>query len=276
MDAIPLQTLKNIKKEPVEELINNLSVQVTAIHRNFKPTVRTRRVEYEPDENVDFDTQFEKELIKIEGSVDSIYLKETLPKIAEELNVWVQEYKNVLQEVSKLNETERKDKIILKESEAKILENLHRIGKVENIKNSLLTEVKKLCLILEKTKSVYKERLRHASENFKDVTHYLQSQIEAERALTHETNMILRKLENNLRDTIYHHERDKAIADVLRDQLSNTKVELHHCQRDLSHQEEINKKSSAHIAKLESQLEEANDRAEFAENRLKRLQRNKF
>ena len=118
----------------------------------------------------------------------------------------------------------------------KILENLHRIGKVGNIKSSLLREVKKLCLILEKTKSVYKERLRHASENFKDVTHYLQSQIEAERALTHETNMILRKLENNLRDTIYHHERDKAIADVLRDQLSNTKIELHHCQRDLSHQ----------------------------------------
>lgn len=110
MDQIPLQTLKPVEKIPPEDQVNNLSLEVAAVLRNFKPTVRSRR-EFEPDDDVDFDTAYEKELQNIDASVDSVYLKDTLPRIEAEINLWLTEYKNLLDEFSKLNETEVKDQV---------------------------------------------------------------------------------------------------------------------------------------------------------------------
>jgi hypothetical protein len=110
MDKMPLQTLKNIEKITSEELINNLTVECASVRRNFKPTVRTRR-EYEPDENVDFDTEFEKEWIKVESEVDNIYLKETLPKVEQELNRWLHQYKDLLNELHNLHDDNLKDQV---------------------------------------------------------------------------------------------------------------------------------------------------------------------
>lgn len=104
MDKIPLQTLKHIEKVPIEDQIVELTVQCAAVRRNFKPTVRTRR-EFEPDESVDFDPEFEKEVLIIDKEVDEFYLRETLPKIEAEVNLWVNQYKNLLEEYSKLCES---------------------------------------------------------------------------------------------------------------------------------------------------------------------------
>lgn len=108
---MPLQTLKTITKISPEELINKLTVECASVRRNFKPTVRTRR-DFEPDDDVDFDTEFEKEWIKIESSVDSVHLKETLPKVEEELNRWVHQYKDLLNELHKLHEDNVKDQVM--------------------------------------------------------------------------------------------------------------------------------------------------------------------
>ena len=103
MDKIPMQTLKHVEKLTSEEQVQNISVQVKAINRNFKPTVRTRR-EYEPEDDIDFDTEFEKELNKVESDIDKVHLKVTLPKVQAELNLWVNEYKKLLEEFHKLHE----------------------------------------------------------------------------------------------------------------------------------------------------------------------------
>lgn len=116
----------------------------------------------------------------------------------------------------------------------KIEAKLSRISIVENIKNVLLHEVRKLCLHAEKSSHVTDERFKKASENFKQVTKYLQSQIESERVLADETNKILRKLENTLRDTIYHYQSIEQIKDVVQEDLKKTKFELHRCQRTLA------------------------------------------
>lgn len=111
MDKIPLQTLKHHDKVSSEDLINKITVECASVRRNFKPTVRTRR-EFEPDDAVDFDTEFEKELIKVESAVDNVHLKETLPKIEEELNRWVHQYKDLLHDYSKLHDDSNKDQVI--------------------------------------------------------------------------------------------------------------------------------------------------------------------
>lgn len=110
MDKMPLQTLKNTVKATPEELINKLTIECASVRRNFKPTVRTRR-EFEPDDDIDFDTEFEKEWNKIESDVDFVHLTETLPKVEEELNRWVHEYKNLLKEFHKLHDDNVKDQV---------------------------------------------------------------------------------------------------------------------------------------------------------------------
>lgn len=122
----------------------------------------------------------------------------------------------------------------LKGSDSKIEAKLERVAIVENIKNLLLHEVRKLCLHVEKTKHISDERLKRVNDNFKEVTKYLQSQIESERMLADETNKILRKLENTLRDTVYHYQSTQQLSDVLQEDLKKTKFELHRCQRELA------------------------------------------
>lgn len=111
---------------------------------------------------------------------------------------------------------------------------LERVAIVENIKNSLLHEVRKLCLSFEKTKHVSDDRLKRVNDNFHEVTKYLQSQIESERILADETNIIMRKLENTLRDTVYHYQSTQQLSDVMQEELKKTKFELHRCQREMS------------------------------------------
>lgn len=112
MDKIPLQTLKIKEIIPTEDQINELSVQLASVRRNFKPTVHTRR-EFEPEDDVDFDPEFEKELNKIDKDVDESYLKATMPKIEAELKLWTDEYKSLLDEYRKLHDNNPKDQVSL-------------------------------------------------------------------------------------------------------------------------------------------------------------------
>jgi DNA repair exonuclease SbcCD ATPase subunit len=253
MDKIPLQTLKPTEHKTSEELIGELQCQCASVRRNFKPTVRSRR-EFVRDESVEFDSVFEKELLKIDSDVEKVYLTETLPKIEEELNLWLKEYKNLLDELSKLHDDNAKDqvriknlnnefkiiqnlifqKLTLKQSDERIQEKLKRISIVENIKKSLLHEVQNLCLHLERTKLEGEDKLKRTTNNFKEVIRYLNRGFEAERITHAETNEVLRKLEHTLRETINQCQNAEANTQVLHDELKKTRTELHRCQKDLT------------------------------------------
>lgn len=110
MDKIPLQTLKNVEKATSEEQINNIAIACASVRRNFKPTVRSRR-EFEPDDSVEFDHEFEKELCKVDHDLEHVYLKETLPKLELELNVWMKDYKDLLEQFSKLQDDNVHDQV---------------------------------------------------------------------------------------------------------------------------------------------------------------------
>lgn len=111
MDEIPLQTLKSIDKISSEDKIINLSVEVQAVMKNFKPTVRSRR-KFEPDDSYEFDPAFEGEINKIQSVVDNVYLKETLPKIEAELALWTNEYKSLIEELGKLHQDNSRDQVL--------------------------------------------------------------------------------------------------------------------------------------------------------------------
>lgn len=115
-------------------------------------------------------------------------------------------------------------------------EKLARIAIVQNIKSSLLHEVKNLCLILERTKSENHKKLERTTNNFKDIIRFLNRGFEAERLSFQSTNEVLRKLEHTLRDTYNQFQNSQATVDVLQQELKRTKLQLHNCQRDLVEQ----------------------------------------
>lgn len=126
--------------------------------------------------------------------------------------------------------------ILLKQSDERIKEKLSRVEIVENIKATLLKEVQKICLRLEKTKCDAEKKLNRTSTNYKDIIRYLNRGFEAERVNHVETVEILRKLEHSLRETINKFKDSQAKSEVLLDELKKTKLELHHCQHDLVQQ----------------------------------------
>lgn len=124
----------------------------------------------------------------------------------------------------------------MKQSDEQIKGKLSRVEIVENIKTTLLNEVQKICLRLEKTKVDAEKRLNRTTTNYKEIIRYLNRGFEAERVNHAETTELLRKLEHSLRETINKFEDSQAKSAVLQDELKKTKIELHHCQRDLAQQ----------------------------------------
>lgn len=124
----------------------------------------------------------------------------------------------------------------MRQSDDRIQEKLSRVAIVENIKKSLLKEVKMLCLTLEKTKSESNEKLKRSTNNFRDIIRYLNRNFETERLGHYNTVEILRKLEHSLRDTFNKYENEKASADVLQAELKKTKIQLHKTQNELCEQ----------------------------------------
>lgn len=103
MDKIPMQTLKHVEKVSSEEQINNLAIGLKSVQRCFKPTVRTRRVE-----TPELD---DKAVASLEYDIECHHLKETLPKIETELNLWTRDYKDLLEHIQKLHEDDKEDQV---------------------------------------------------------------------------------------------------------------------------------------------------------------------
>lgn len=128
----------------------------------------------------------------------------------------------------------------MKLSDSKIHEKLDRIALVENIKTSLLTEVRKLCLVLAKNKTESQEKLKRSTNNFNEIIRFLNRGFDKERISYQSTVEILRKLEHSLRDTINKYENAQATAEVLQEELKETKRQLHSTQRELQEQVRVN------------------------------------
>lgn len=110
MEKIRLQTLKNIERIPPEDRIRDLFLEIAAVQRKFKPTVRSRR-EFEPDDTIEFDNKFEEKMIGIQKKVEEAYMKNTLALVDDELEMWTDEYNQLLKDYAKLREDNPKDQV---------------------------------------------------------------------------------------------------------------------------------------------------------------------
>lgn len=164
---------------------------------------------------------------------------------------------------------------LLKHSDERIQEKLGRIAKIDGIKKSLLKEVKRLCLTLEKHKAESDDKLKRSTKNYKDIIKYLNRGFETERLGFQNTSELMRKLEHTLRDTFNHLQNSEATVDVLQAELKKTKHQLHALQNEAIEKDQAARKATARIQKLDDDLYDAVDRAEFAEKALKNY-RNKF
>lgn len=135
----------------------------------------------------------------------------------------------------------------MKQSDDQIREKLSRIEIVQNIKNSLLKEVKKLCLALEKNKADADDKFKRSTQNFKEIIRYLNRGFETERLGFQSTNEILRKLEHSLRETYNQYQNVQATAEVLQEEFKKSKAQLHACQKEKSDEVIRNFESSARV-----------------------------
>lgn len=146
---------------------------------------------------------------------------------------------------------------------------LERVQIVEDIRNSLLSEVQTLCITLDKTKAEAEDKLKRSTKNFNEIIHFLNRGFETERLGFLQTSELLRKLESNLRDSHNHLQNFEATNEVLQAELKKNKSQLHKCQEKLRERETELRKMSFRAKQLEEDLFDSVDRAEFAEKALK-------
>ena len=126
---------------------------------------------------------------------------------------------------------------------------------------------------MEKHKVDSDDKLKRTNKNFKDIIRYLNRGFETERLGFQNTSELLRKLEHTLRDTFNHLQNAEASVDVLQAELKRTREQLHKSQNEIIDKDQIARKSTAQIQKLEEDLFDSVERAEFAEKSLKNYRR---
>lgn len=124
----------------------------------------------------------------------------------------------------------------MRRSEIDIDRLLQRIKAIGNIKSSLIAEVNKLGLLLEKTKSEAAEKLRRTNENNKEIVRFLNRGFETERLGFQNTTEVLRKLEHTLRETVNKQQNAEKITEVLTADLKDARILLHKCQKEFHEQ----------------------------------------
>lgn len=205
MDAIQLQTLKQKpEKVPLEDQFREIDLALESVRRQHKPTVMTRRFDQDSVEDKEkYDPEMERRRMMLDESINKLTLKETMPKIQIHIDRLTKEYENLLVEYKKLRDNVKCDQDMLKNADTRIHENFAKRAMYEDIKQSLFKEVKKLVVENKNMKDKYDERMERARNNYKEITEYLQSQLDTERNLLGETNKVLRGLENKFRETVY-------------------------------------------------------------------------
>lgn len=239
MDAIVLQTLKQKpEKVPLEDQFREIDLQLESVRRQHKPTVGTRRFDYDSVEQKErYDPELERRQIKLDESINKLTLKETIPKIQIHIDRLTREYETLLVEYKKLRDDVKSDQDLLRNADTRIHEIFAKREMYENIKQTVFKEVKRLVVDNKKMKDKYDERLEKARSHFKEVTEYLQNQLDTERNLLAETNKVLRGLENKFRETVYQLEMSEDQKRLLVEELKKSRDQFRTLLFDTVHKE---------------------------------------
>lgn len=139
-----LQIYKKVEKTPSNVQLKRLEAELEQIRRNFPMPVSIRHPERAKENENKLD-----EIIINPPKVKSIELQNALIKIENQLNFWVNDYRNLIEEVRELDRQLPKSHHDVDVSEKQARENVEKIIKIEDIKERLMEDFKVICIRLE-------------------------------------------------------------------------------------------------------------------------------
>lgn len=161
-----LQTLKKYKKTeatPVEISFKRLECALQRI-----------RINYPISHLKNDDSKIVDELIK-PPRVKTIEFQNTLNKIENDLNYWVNGYREMIEEYTELDRILPKNHHELEQSDKQAKENVEKIIKIELIRDKVLEDFKKICIRFED----HEEKSRKQIKSLQTDLHSIHEKAEA-------------------------------------------------------------------------------------------------
>lgn len=153
-----LQIYRKIEKTPSNLRLKRLENELEQIRRNHPMPVTYRH----PERANESENKLDEEIISPKR-VKSIELQNTLIKIENELNFWVNDYRNLIDELRELDKVLPKThhhSDAIQESEDQARQNVEKIKKIEDIKEKLMSDFKSVCFQLEEGEEKSKQKIR--------------------------------------------------------------------------------------------------------------------
>jgi chromosome segregation ATPase len=143
---MPMQTLQIYrKKEKIP-----LDVQVRRVINDLNDFKRSHS----------FTPSHAEKLPEEPPRIRTIELQNVATNLERELNFWVKDYRSMIDEIREFDRILPKTEHELAESDQKALENVHKIIKVETIRDHLLEEYKNICILHEDSDEQSRKKIR--------------------------------------------------------------------------------------------------------------------
>ncbi|KAG5672257.1 hypothetical protein PVAND_002398 [Polypedilum vanderplanki] len=161
MDKIPMQTLQIYRKS------NVISSDVR--FKKIEEELRQVRIKYPMPPAI---RHPEKASEKIDlgepPKIKSIELQNKLRRIENQLNFWVSEYRGLIEDLLQVEKLLPKSNHSLNESDELALDNVHKIVKIEEMREKILDEYKNLSIRFEELSDKTKKQIRKLEDELSD------------------------------------------------------------------------------------------------------------
>ncbi|CRK86352.1 CLUMA_CG000094, isoform A [Clunio marinus] len=155
MEKLPLQTLqiyKKIERVPADMQIKKIAIELENIRKKF-PMPLKEKSSNDGDRGAN-------EIYFDPPRVRNINLQNLMIRLESELTFWVADYRQLMDEIRELDRILPKTEHELQESDDKAQENVEKIIKIENIKDDLLEEFKKICISFEENETTSRRKIK--------------------------------------------------------------------------------------------------------------------
>lgn len=149
-----LQIYRRVDKTPSNVRLKRLEDELRDVRINFPMPITYRHPERKEIEN-----KLEEEILT-PPRVKGIELQNALIKIENQLDFWVNDYRDLIDKVRELDRLLPKCNHDIEESENQARENVEKIIKVETIKEKLMSDFKSVCIRLEEIEEKSKQKIR--------------------------------------------------------------------------------------------------------------------
>jgi chromosome segregation ATPase len=150
-----LQIYRKVEKTPSDLRLKRLEAELEQIRRNHPMPITYRH----PERAKESENKLDEEIIN-PPRVKGIELQNALIKIENQLDFWVNDYRNLIDDLRELDRMLPKSHHDVNESEEQARENVEKIKKIEAIKDKLMGDFKAICIRLEEGEEKSKQKIR--------------------------------------------------------------------------------------------------------------------